>query len=67
MTETIALPDRTLTLTQVLTVVDQWLKSDDIWVTDKDGVKVEGGLIQCERLTLTLRLLAAIDKEQEEE
>lgn len=49
--------ERLIPLEGVLKAVDEWLKSDDTWVTDKDGNKIEGGLIDVKKGALLTRLL----------
>lgn len=44
-------------LKAAMMVVDKWLKSDNTWVTDKDGNKIEGGLIDCKSGSLLKALL----------
>lgn len=44
-------------LSKHLKAVDEWLNSDDVWVTDKDGKKIEGGLVACKPGTLLSRML----------
>lgn len=39
--------ERNISLKNALKAVDEWLNSDDTWVTDKYGNKIEGGLIAC--------------------
>lgn len=41
----------------ILEIVDSWLNSDETFVTDKDGKRIEGGLIDCKKCSLLNRLL----------
>ena len=43
---------RPIDLKDALKTVDEWLNSDDTWVTDEDGNKIEGGLIACKPGTM---------------
>ena len=48
---------RSLPLQKALIAVDDWLKSDDTWVTDAQGNKVDGGLICCKSGALLNRMI----------
>lgn len=50
--------DKLITLKNALKAVDDWLNSEDTWVTDKDGNIIEGGLIACEPASMTRRFLS---------
>jgi len=50
--------NRLVLLYDALYAVDQWLNSDDVWVTDKDGNRIEGGRVETKSGSLTLKLLS---------
>lgn len=49
--------DRKINLKDALKAVDEWLNSDDTWVTDKSGNVIEGGLIACKPSTMTKKFI----------
>ena len=49
--------ERNISLKNALKAVDEWLNSDDTWVTDKDGNKIEGGLIACNPASMTHKFI----------
>lgn len=53
---------RTPPLQDVMRVVHEWLNSDDTFVTDKDGNKIEGGLIDCKKGSLLERMVDVLIK-----
>jgi hypothetical protein len=54
--------ERLLPLKNALKAVDDWLKSDDTWVTDAQGNKVDGGLICCKPGALLNRMIGEMSK-----
>ena len=50
--------ENTKEIHRILQIVDEWLKSDDTFVTNKFGQKIEGHLIDCKKGTLLKRLIA---------
>jgi myo-inositol-hexaphosphate 3-phosphohydrolase len=47
------------TMYNVMKVVDEWLKSEDTFVTDKDGLIIKDGLIDCKKGSLLTRIIKA--------
>lgn len=48
----------------IMKAVDEWVKSDDTFVTDKDGKLIEGGLIDRKKGSLLTRIIAAFEKSE---
>jgi len=53
---------RTIELTDALKAVDEWLNSDETWVTDSDGNKIEGGLIAAKTGSMLSRFIGKMPK-----
>lgn len=47
---------------RVMKAVDSWLKSDDTFVTDKDGNLIPNALIDCKKGTLLTRIVKAFEE-----
>jgi hypothetical protein len=56
---------RLIELEDILRVVDEWLKSKDVWIEDFRGVEVNqhGETIQCKKGSLLTRLIPHLNKD----
>ena len=47
---------------RVMKAVDSWLKSDNTFVTDKNGKVIKGGLIDCKKGSLLPLIIKAFEE-----
>ena len=57
---------RPIALQDAMKGVDEWFNSDDTWVTDSEGNKIEGGMIRCNTGSLLNKFLSKMILKKEE-
>jgi len=49
------------TMLNIMRTVDEWLNSEDTFVTDKEGKIIKDGLIDCKKGSLLTRIIKSFD------